>query len=230
MALLVAPEAKAALEVGSTLPTLPELARRSSAAGVPTGDLARAETLWREAAALAGDRAQADQLRDQAYALAAAPLAAAMDSTALAGTQARLERWIDLAGNVLRRAEFPDLAAALTDAHSYLVSARALAERGQREAAVALTLRASDRLAETTPQAVAARLTAEDEAALATLRQPSSQPAAEDARRSLERADRLVRGAREALSAGRYEIAIRRAYYARQLLAAEHALAGATAQ
>lgn len=226
----MAPEAKAALEVGSTLPTLPELVRRGSTAGVPTGDLARAETLWREAAALPGDRAQADQLRDQAYALAAAPLAAVLDSAALSGTQARLERWIELAGNVLRRAEFPDLAAALSDAHSYLVSARALAARGQREAAVALTLRASDRLAETTPQAVAARLTAEDEAALASLRQAAKAPSGEDARRSLERADRLVRGAREALTGGRYEMAIRRAYYARQLLASEHALAGATAQ
>ena len=230
VALLVAPEAKAALEVGSSLPTLGELARRNSPEGAATGDLARAETLWREAAALPAGP-QAEELRGQAYALAAAPLAAAMDSTALAGTQARLERWIELAGNVLRRAEFPDLAAALSDASSYLTSARALAARGQREAAVALTLRASDRLAETTPQAVAARLTAEDEVALASLRQLASQPsAAEDARRSFERADRLVRGAREALTAGRYEVAIRRAYYARQLLATEQAHPGATAQ
>jgi len=77
---------------------------------------------------------------------------------------------------------------------------------------------------------VAARLTAEDEVALASLRQLAGQPSAEEAQRSLERTDRLVRGAREALSAGRYEIAIRRAYYARQLLASEHALAGASAQ
>ena len=224
VALLVAPEGRAALEVGSTLPALPDLIRRHTP-GAPTGDLARAETLWREAV-VSADPAQAAELREAAYALAAPLLAVAMDSASLAGTQARLERWIDLAGGALRHAEFPDLTAALNEAGGSLAAARGAAARGDRVEAVGLTLRAADRLAETTPQAVAARLSAEDEAALATLRQVAGRPAAEESRRRLERIDRLVRGAREALAAGHYELAIRRAYYARQLLTAERALAG----
>ncbi len=227
VALLVAPEARAALEVGSTLPGLPELVRRNTV-GEPTGDLARAETLWREAAGVV-DRTEAAQLREASYALAAPALAAAMDSATLAGTQARLERWIALAGGALRHAEFRDLSAALEDARGYLEAARVAWTRGERAEAVAMTLRAADRLSETTPQAVAARLSAEDQAGLATLRQVAGTPS-EESRRRIERIDRLVRGAREALAAGRYEVAIRRAYYARQLLAAERALAGGGGQ
>ncbi len=222
VALLVAPEARAALEVGSTLPALPDLIRRNTV-GPPAGDLARAEALWREASGVA-DRVEAAELREAAYALAAPVLAGTMDSAALAGTQARLDRWIGLAGGALRHAEFRDLSTALQDASGYLAAARGAGARGDRVEAVAMTLRAADRLSETTPQAVAARLSAEDEASLATLRQARGQPT-EESRRSLERIERLVRGAREALAAGRYEVAIRRAYYARQLLVAEHALA-----
>ncbi len=223
VALLVAPEARAALEVGSTLPALPELIRRSTV-GAPTGDLARAETLWREAAGVV-DPSEAAQLREASYALAAPALASAMDSATLAGTQARLERWIALAGGALRHAEFRDLSAALEDARAFLQAARVAETRGERSEAVAMTLRAADRLAETTPQAVAARLSAEDEAALVTLKQVAGAPSEESARRQ-ERIERLVRGAREALAAGHYEVAIRRAYYARQLLMAERAVAG----
>ena len=228
VALLVAPEARAALEVGSTLPALPDLIRQHTV-GAATGDLARAETLWREAAG-AVDGAQAGELREAAYALAAPPLAEAMDSASLAGTQARLERWIGLAGGALRHAEFQDLAAALTEAGQELAAARVAGTRGERVEAVTLTLRAADRLSETTPRAVAARLSAQDEAALAGLRAVAGPPSSEEARRRLERIDRLVRGAREALAGGRFELAIRRAYYARQLLMAERAVASGEAK
>jgi hypothetical protein len=225
VALLVAPEARAALEVGSALPALPELIQRSSPAGAPGTALAQAQALW-AAAGVEADRGKAAELRESAYALAAPELAARMDSAALAGTQARLERWIELASGALRQAELRDLSAAMTDARDLLAAARAAGARGDRSTAIVQTLRASDRLAETTPRAVAARLAAEDEAALAGLRRLAGRPSGEEARRGLERIDRLVSGAREALAAGRYELAIRRAFYARQLLAAEGALAG----
>lgn len=228
VALLVAPEARAALEVGSTLPALPELARRAGR-GEVSGDLATAETLWRTAAQ-AGDPAAASSLREQAYALAAEPLAATIDSAALAGAQARLERWITLAGAVLRHSEIRELSSALSDAETLLASARAAEARHDRAAAVVATLRASDRLAETTPPAVAARLSAENEAALSALSHVAGRPVGEEARRRLERIDRLVRGAREALAGGQYETAIRRGYYARQLLVAEGALQGGKGQ
>src|SRR5512142_2879524 len=49
VAMLVAPEAKAALEVGATLPTVPELVQRVSGSDTLPSDLAHAATLWEEA-------------------------------------------------------------------------------------------------------------------------------------------------------------------------------------
>lgn len=224
-ALLVAPEARAALEVGASLPGLPELVRRSSPDGNPSLELIQAEALWREAAGT-GDVELAGILRDSAYALAGRPLAAGLDSATLAGVQGRLERWITLAGGVVRHAEFHDLSDALSDAGAMLNVARAAQVRGDTVTAVVATLRAADRLAETTPQAVAARLSAQDEAALARARLLAGRPGSADSRLRLERIDRLVRGAREALSQGHYEVAIRRGWYARQLLMAEGLMAG----
>ncbi len=224
-ALLVAPEARAALEVGATLPGLPELVRRASPDGSPAIELVQAEALWREAAGT-GDAELAGILRDSAYALAGRPLAVTIDSATLAGVQARLDRWITLAGGVVRHAEFGDLSAALTDAGALLAVARAAQARGDTVAAIVATLHASDRLAETTPQAVAARLSAQDEAALERVRLLAGHPGSSDSRVRLERIDRLVRGAREALTSGHYEVAIRRAWYARQMLIAEGLMAG----
>jgi len=224
--MLVAPEAKAALEVGATLPTVPELVQRVSGGDTLPTELARATTLWDEAST-EGDPIEAAQLREAAYALAAPSLAARMDSATLAGVQGRLDRWIGLADGALRQSEFRDLSTAVSDARDLLAAARAAGARRDTVAAVTATLRASDRLTETTPQAVAARLAGEDELALRGLRRLAGRPAADDARIRLDRIDRLVRGAREALSKGDYELAIRRAYYARQLLSSEGAIAGA---
>ncbi len=225
VALLVAPEARAALEVGASLPGLPELVQRATPDGATVPELIEAEALWREAAAT-GDPELAVLLRDSAYTLAAPALAVRLDSAALTGVQARLDRWITLAGGVVRHAEFHDLSAALIEAGTDLAAARTARARGDSVAAVAATLRASDRLAETTPQAVAFRLSAEDEAAMERARQLAGKVISPDSRLRLERIDRLVRGARQALTAGHYEMAIRRAYYARQLLMAEGLLAG----
>lgn len=222
VAVLVAPEARAALEVGSTLPTLPDLIRKNTPGGVSTGDLARAEALWRAGEQASG--AEAGELRREADSLAAAPLAAAMDSASLAEAQERLESWISLAGGALGRGQFPELTAALGEAGEFLAGARGANARGERTASVALTLLAADRLAETTPRAVADRLTGGDEVSLAALRGLPGVPSDQESRLRLERIERLVRGAREALAGGRYEVAIRRAYYARELLASEHAL------
>ncbi len=225
VALLVAPEARAALEVGASLPGLPELVRRATPEGTVVPALVEAEALWREAEA-SGDPALAEVLRDSSYVLAGPALAVGLDSATLGGVQARLERWIALAGGVVRHAEFHDLAEALNEAGTDLAAARAAHARGDSVGAVVATLRASDRLEQTTPQAVASRLSAEDEAAVARAQQLAGKVISADSRLRLERIDRLVRGARQALSAGHYEMAIRRAYYARQLLMAEGLLAG----
>jgi hypothetical protein len=223
VALLVAPEARAALEVGLSLPGLGALAREASPGGVPTGDLARAEALWR-AAGDVGDPVAAAALRDTAYGLAAGPLAAGLDSAALAGVQARLERWIEIADMALRSAQYPELTSALAQARRSLGEARAARLAGDGPGAVLATMRAADELTATTPRAVADRLTTEDEAALVRLRQLAGRPSTDMERVRLERIERLTRGAREALADGQDELSIRRAYYARELLVAEHAL------
>ena len=92
VAMLVAPEAKAALEVGATLPTVPELVQRVAGGDTLPTELAHAATLWQEASTQ-GDPLEATQLREAAYALAAPTLAARMDSATLTGVQGRLERW-----------------------------------------------------------------------------------------------------------------------------------------
>ncbi|HEX9106442.1 MAG TPA: hypothetical protein VF832_04430, partial [Longimicrobiales bacterium] len=195
MAMLVAPEAKAALEVGATLPTVPELVQRVRGSDTLPTPLAQASTLWDEAS-VEGDPAAAAELRESAYALAAPLLAVRMDSAALAGVQGRLERWIRLADAALKQSEFRDLSTAVDSAREQLSAARAAQARHDTVAAVLATLRASDDLTETTPQAVAARLASEDEAALVNLRRLAGRPAAEESRLRLDRIDRLTRGAR----------------------------------
>lgn len=214
-ALLVTPETQAALEVGESLPRLPDFL---AAAGAPDTGLARAAALWKAADSLADQGEDDEGMRRQAYETAVPGLAARLDTAALHGLERRLERWSSLAESAMRRADLPDIAARLGSGRALLVDARQAEADGDMTAAVQAALLASDRLAATTPRAVAARLTADGEALLSRLEFERAGRPGDAERRRLERADRLVRGAREALAAGDYQLAIRRAFYARELL------------
>lgn len=219
-ALLVTPETHAALAVGSSLPGLPELAAAADSAALAPPDaagLAQARRLWASADS-APDAPSARALRAQANRVAAPILAISLDSVALTAAQQKLQRWSELAGAALRGADLPELAHAVADGGALLQRAREAARSGDRAGAVLATLDASERLAETTPRAVALRLTSADEFALDALRRTVGPRDGDGAIHRAERIERLVRGAREAIAAGKYDVAIRRAYYARQLL------------
>lgn len=220
-ALVVTPETRAALEVASALPRLPQLAAAAEATPATpavAGALQRSSALW-TAADTTGDALRAEALRVSAAQEAAPALAAALDSTALIEAQGKLEHWVELASRAVRGARMPELDAALTDGESLLGRARAMRGAGQMATSWLLTLQASERLIETTPPAVANRLTMADEAALAALRRMGEADDGAVDERRLGRIDRLVRGAREALDQAQYDVAIQRAYYAHQLLA-----------
>ncbi|HEX7119438.1 MAG TPA: hypothetical protein VF212_11655 [Longimicrobiales bacterium] len=220
MALVVAAETEAALQVSRSLPTLPRLVQRLTASGALEPDaaeaLASARSLWLDAEA-AADPETARALRRDAITRAAPAVARALGPAGLAEVEAGLRRWVELAGAAVGGAELPGVAAALAAGRVRLGAAEAARRDGRLERAAALLLEAADRLRETTPRAVAQRLIHRAEEALAAERRRARPEAAADdvARR---RAERLLHGAREALDAGDPVRAIRRAYYARQLL------------
>lgn len=216
-ALLLAEETEAALQMALELPTLPSLVDRALAPDSVQGDGARtgleqARTLWLEAEAASGS-ADREALREAAYSLAAPHLARAIDADELLQLQDTLRRWIRVASSVSGVGSVMGIADALDDAR-VMLDAAGKAEPTDHRGAVEATLRAADRLMATTPRAVAIRLTTEAETRLAA---EGTRDDGLDAS-SLERADRLVRGAREAVQQREYLLAIRRAYYAGQLL------------
>jgi hypothetical protein len=220
-AFIVAAEAEAALALALDLPTLPGLVARALEAG--SGDplaLAEARALWVEAEA-AGDPEAADALRGAAYDRAAPVLAAGLDPEELAAMFTRLERWSRAAERVIDGRAFPEVGVALAEGRSLLARARAAAASGDAVAALREALAAADRLATTTPGGVALRLIRQVEVRLDRLGDTHGEgeavtPAADEL--TYARARRLLRGAREALGRGDHVLAIRRAYYARQLL------------
>lgn len=219
-AALIASEAEAALRVASALPTLPELASTLLDSGrLPAEDagrLAEARALWIEAAE-AGEPVVSIRMREEAYALAAPALARVLDRDELAGVHDRLERWIDLARGALAGDAESDIARVLAAGADLLARAREAEARGDRLDAVRLTLGAADLLLATTPGAVATRLIAEAEQALEAARL-AADPEDEERGQAISRAERMLRGARQAVGEGDHARAIRRAYYARQLL------------
>jgi hypothetical protein len=99
-----------------------------------------------------------------------------------------------------------------------VVAAGARAEaHGDLARALEAYLSASERLRLLTPRAVAGRLVREGVAALAAV--GAVEEGTEEAL-ARHRADRLLKGARQALERGDFELAIRRAYYGRELMRA----------
>lgn len=220
-AFIVAAETEATLALALDLPTLPSLVARVLEAR--TGDaavLAEARALWVEAEA-ANDPESANALRAAAYDLAAPVLAAGLEPQELTAVLRRLERWSRVAGRVLDGTVFPEVGTALAEGRPLLARARAAAAAGDAAAAVREALAAADHLATTTPGGVALRLIRQVEARFDRLHGAHGEgeavaPAVDDL--AYARAQRLLRGAREALGRGDHVLAIRRAYYARQLL------------
>ncbi|HEX7089070.1 MAG TPA: hypothetical protein VF192_02975 [Longimicrobiales bacterium] len=226
-ALVPAGELEAALSIAARLPTFPVLAARAleaaagrGARGSVSDSIEAATRLLRSArdlaldAEAAADRAEAARLRREAYATGLAPLALLLDPAGVERAMAEATRWLGVAEELVGQAELPGTREALLAARALLRRARTAAAAGDHRAAVAALVVAADRLDETTPHSVLRRLLPELEAELAA--QQRARGAMED--RRLERAGRLLRGAREAYDLGEHVLGLRRAYYARQLL------------
>jgi hypothetical protein len=210
---LVTAETRAAIQVASVLPTLSSLiagvdARAADEAA--RARLAHARNLW-ELADVLGSEGEARRLRDQAYAEAIPILSQTLTDAELAAATSRLQKWTELAGAVVRPGAIPGFTVALEDGRQLLQRAHHAELEGRRSDALQAVLRAAERLDTTTPRAVGVQLTRAAENDLARTRP-------EHDAEGYARALRLVRGAREALIAEKYELAIRRAWYAGQLL------------
>lgn len=214
-ALVVAHETEAALRMSESIPTLVSLVdrleHRLPSHVDPVAELRNARSLWLDAEATS-DPAMAAALRRDAYAVAVPILVAALDSAEWAAVRAALDQWIQTASSVVEGARLPGVEAALDAGRNLIARAEREERAGRREVAARLLLEAGDRLRETTPRAAARRLIHEVEQLFAAGR--GEMVGAVDRRR----AERLLNGAREALDADDPVRAIRRAFYARQLL------------
>lgn len=224
-ALVPAGEVEAALAIAAELPTFTSLASEALARARATADGggARAEeAVVRLSAALAlamradslEDGPEARRLRAEAYASGIVPLARLLEPAALEAARGALGFWLETAEAVVGEVAVPPVREALVEARALLGRSHAASASGDEVAAVSALVGAANRLAETTPHAVLRRLLPVVEARLAAERRSGDSARVAD----LRRAERLLRGAREAEAAGRYVLGLRRAYYARQLL------------
>ena len=223
-ALVVAAESEAALQIAEELPALPWFISRIESSGSQMEPdtrriLSIASSLWEESLMTRAASPQLE-LRATVYDVAIPILAERVSHADLEAAHEALSRWLGLAADVVAEAGI----GALNDR---MVEGRRLTDRlaemlGASEidevAALTTALRAADVLLETTPRLIALRLTAAAEALHAERADASSSRVNAMDPIDLARAERLLRGAREALARRDYTLAIRRAFYARQLL------------
>lgn len=221
-ALLVEAGHEAALDVLASLPTLPRMIDGVLGVAAADGDIGRedrvllaAREMWL-ASGKAADPVASAAYRAAAIDLAAPALAQRLDSAAVARSLFELERWLAAADAVAGGADLVGIRAALDEGRAELKAARQAVSENEPAASIRALLRAADALDRTTPQSVATRLVRSAETKLAHLLADAPRKAAVD--ETLHRVDRLIRGAREALEEGDHARAIRRAYYADQLL------------
>ncbi len=211
---LTTTETAPALNVETSLPTLPALVSAALEAGAAgTAASARepdrlmdALAVW-TSAPFAGTGMEAE--RQRARHIAAPDLAAILGAERVDDLTRRLGFWVEVGSRSL--AADGTLGAALSHARTRLVEARLSRNAGDLAGALEATMAAADALHVATPQGVAERLVGRARVLLGQRRDE-----VDDA--SVRRADRLLRNAEEALADGDYPLAIRRAFYAGQLL------------
>jgi hypothetical protein len=210
LAVALAPETLGAVLFSEELSTVPRL---FSDYGLALEGAAESEAWW-DSWAL-GDLEGA-HLRSQIYSSAAQRLFPVMG---LAGTQDVLDRnTLSLAavGAVGAIVDSEGISHALGRARGFHSDAWRALGRGEGEDALRLALRTTDALWEVSPQQVAVDLIGRATDEMGRNPEPASYSEEE-----LIRIRRLMYGASEALEEGDYPRAIRRAYYACQLLGAD---------
>jgi hypothetical protein len=208
VATIVAPETRAALVLPDRLPTVPELLEREGLSS--PGAAAEAET-WRDSWTMGGE--EGADLRDGIYGSLALRLLPHLDVAGVLEIVRRNETSL-AAAEVHRGTSTPEpIGKAIEEARRLHDLSREALHGGRGEEALELALRASDALRETDPGRVAALLTTR---ALDAVRRNRDVPSY--SKEKVDRARRLAMGAEKALEDGDYPRAIRRAYYACQIL------------
>lgn len=211
-----------ALDLESALPTLSALVARVLAPGAPAVPAVAADGLldalavWTDAPGT-GDDAAVEAERGRARHMAAPLLAELIDPAQVSEMGRRMRLWAAI-GMSLPTEVDPSLTQAVRVARVALDQADESRADGDVVGAMEATMAAADVLQETTPHAVAERLVHNARASLTSTMASEAQGAAGADSTTLGRAERLLRGAEEALAGGRYTLAIQRAYYAGQLL------------
>lgn len=209
LAVLVTPETAASLEVPVELLNLVDLARQAGLEQELAPDLAAWEASWIEGAR--DTQVRDRQVRDKQVRDLAPRIAQALGA---GGTSAALAPLLQVRNDLALIADLPgDLVPQVEEVHSLMDEARLALAEGRSERALEAGLKASDRLRDLGPTAVARTLIARaDRALMATIAAPRVDGL------SLSRGERLLNGARTALDEGQEELAVQRAFYAVQLL------------
>jgi len=154
----------------------------------------------------------------EAEALRVAAAVAHPPAVKLLGAVAALDRWGERAGERLESGSFPELEGAAARVRELRNAARADLVRGDTQSAVLRLVEAAEVARGYAPATVGLRLVAQAERRIDAEAQPSQ---------NLRRARLLLRTAREAMAQGDETRAMKRAWYALQLIEAEEKAAAA---
>lgn len=223
VALVTTAETAPALNLDVQLPTLPGLVAATLGDAQSSLSPARREALlsalgtW-ASAEVASDSAAAVAARARAESQAAAPLAEVLGPRGLAARIGVLQGWVALGLSTAPAGSGVALRQTLEAVRARLADAAAAQQAGDNAGAVRALMSAADALEGATPGAVAQRLVERAQRDMVVSDSGARSGALDGVPTNRERAVRLLRGAREALSAQEYDLAIRRAFYAAELL------------
>jgi hypothetical protein len=209
LAMAVAPETHGALLLTEGMPTVSDLVQEHGLETQVAGELDAWWSSWDL------DSREGPKSRASIYPSVSRILYPYLMEEGVADLLARNEENLRAAQSVELLLVADAVDAAMRNAWRYHNEAVAALRRGMGELALGLALRSADAVREVSPEQVARALlrTADD----ALRRNPETPPYSEE---ELTRIRRLTSGAEEALETGDYPRAIRRAYYACQLLGA----------
>jgi hypothetical protein len=162
----------------------------------------------------AGDLEEAAALEAAALREAAHGIAANPPAVKLLNAVAALDRWQERAGERLEAGSFPGLDSVAARVHALRNEARAALVQGDTSTAVVRLSEAAEAAREFAPATVGLRLVTSAEQRIDAEADPSP---------NLKRARMLLRTAREAMATGDETRAMKRAWYALQLIEAEEA-------
>lgn len=205
LAAIVASETRSTLALRPELPALPDLATRAGIDGSAAGAVELWNTSWQD------DGSEALELRAEAYRRIAPELGKVLGREEARRVVADLGVALDAVGTLDPDSLGPGLQVEVDRARALHRQAEGSLAADDLTGTFALTLEASDALRSVAPPAVARSL-------LARARRALDEPDGPVDAMEQERALRLVEGAERALADEDWSLAVRRAFYACQLL------------